>query len=117
MPDLCGQDLSELLLGRPDHALLVSMWACYREVRMTTDSRDKVRQALAQVDLAEEVAEYTREHGVPPRPQNLINQIVKKFADTPAGRFAVEQPLLLLLVVLLFDACCCLLLRLQLPAA
>ena len=58
MPDLCGQDLSELLLGRPDHALLVSMWAClYGKVRV---SRNTVRQALAQVDLADEVAEYIR---------------------------------------------------------
>ena len=92
-----------MLLGRPDHALLVSMWAClYGKV---TVSKDKVRQALAQVDLADEVAEYKGEHGVPLHPKNLIDQVVKKFADTPAGRFAVEQPLLLLLVW-----CCCLML-------
>ena len=104
MPDLCRQDLSELLLGRPDHALLVSMWAClFAEVTMTRGSRDKVRQALAQVSLADEVAEYKREHGVPPHPKNLIDQVVQKFADKPARRFAVGQPLLLLLVW-----CCCL---------
>ena len=74
MPDLCGQDLSELLLGRPDHALLVSMWAClYGEVTMTKGSRDKVRQALAQVSLADEIAEHERVHGVPPHPKNLID--------------------------------------------
>ena len=103
MPSLCGQELSELLLGLPDHALLVSMWAClYGKVRV---SRDKVRQALAQVDLADEVAEYKREHGVPPHPKDLTDKVVKKFADTPVGRFAVEQPLSLLLVW-----CCCLML-------
>ena len=109
MPDLCGQDLSELLLGRPDHALLVSMWAClYGKVRV---SRDTVREAMAQVDLADEVAEYKTEHGVPPHPKALIDQVVKKFADTPVGRFAVQQPLLLLLVccccLMLAAACCC----------
>ena len=63
------------------------------------------------MDLTDEVAEYKREHGVPPHPKDLIDQVVKKFADTPAGRFAVEQPLLLLPVwcfcLMLAAACCC----------
>ena len=94
MPDLSGRELSEMLLGRPDHALLLSMWAClWGEVVVKDGSSAKVEEALSQEGVAEHIARYRNEHGVPPHPKVLVDEVLgSSMAKRRRGEINARPP-------------------------
>ena len=72
----CGRmnaaEVSDLLLGRQDHALFVSMWACcFSEVERIAD-KTSVLNMLESPRAAEVLDAFLLEHGVPPCPRVLV---------------------------------------------
>ena len=82
--DSCGEisaeDISELLLGRHDQALFVSMWAClFSEVggHGRVDATKARIIGLLGSPRAEEVLDaFLQEHGVPPCPEVLVRLLL-----------------------------------------
>ena len=84
--DACGgtviaSEVSDLVLGRPDHALFVSMWAClFTEVaQRNTDSetRGRILESLSSPRAAEVLDAFLLEHGgVPPCPHVLVRLLL-----------------------------------------
>ena len=81
----CGNvkasDLSDLLLGREDHALFVSMWAClFSEVaHRATDGETQTRilDVLRSSRAADVLDAFLLEHGVPPCPEVLVTLLLE----------------------------------------
>ena len=75
-----GLDLSDLLLGREDHALFVSMWAClFSEVsRKATDGETQTRilDVLRSPSASDFLDAFLLRHGVPPCPEVLVTLLL-----------------------------------------
>ena len=76
-----ASDLSDLLLGREDHALFVSMWAClFSEVaHRATDGETQTRilDVLRSPRAADVLDAFLLEHGVPPCPEVLVTLLLE----------------------------------------
>ena len=71
-PDMSAAEVSEFVLGRRDHALFVSMWAClFGEVEQahpSSEQRDNVLKLSTSPEAAVQVPAFQKEHGVPQCP-------------------------------------------------
>ena len=88
VPGISAADASGFVLGRRDHALFVSMWAClFGEVEQALSSeereRDDVLKRLKSPEAAALVAAFQIEHGVPPCPLVLVRALLDGAAEGP----------------------------------
>ena len=80
----CGKvkasEFSDLLLGREDHALFASMWACLFSAvaRKATDGETQTRilDVLRSPRAADVLDAFLLEHGVPPCPEVLVTLLL-----------------------------------------
>ena len=85
-PGISAADASGFVLGRRDHALCVSMWAClFGEVEqaLSSEERDHVLMRLKSPEAAALVAAFQNEHGVPPCPFLLVRALLDGAAEGP----------------------------------
>ena len=79
-PDMSAAEVSEFVLGRRDHALFVSMWAClFGEVEQahpSSEERNRILKLLKSPEAAAKVAAFQNEHGVPPCPFVLVRALL-----------------------------------------
>ena len=87
LPDISAADVSEFVLGRRDHALFVSMWAClFGEVEQahpSSEERNHILKLLTSPEAAAKVAAFQNEHGVPPCPFVLVRALLHLPAECP----------------------------------
>ena len=86
MPGISAADASGFVLGRRDHALFVSMWAClFGEVEqaLSSEERGDVMKRLESPEAAALVAAFQIEHGVPPCPFVLVRALLYGAAEGP----------------------------------
>ena len=87
VPGISAADASGFVLGRRDHALFVSMWAClFGEVEQahpSSEERDYVLKRLKSPEAAALVAAFQIEHGVPPCPFVLVRALLYGAAEGP----------------------------------
>ena len=79
--NIAAADLSELLLGRQDHALFVSMWAClFSEVAQKRDGKtqNRIIGLLSSPCAAEVLDAFLLQHGFPPCPEVLVRLLLRK---------------------------------------
>ena len=79
-PNMSAAEVSEFVLGRGDHALFVSMWAClFGEVEQAHpkgEERSRILKLLKSPEAAAKVAAFQNEHGVPPCPFVLVRALL-----------------------------------------
>ena len=75
-----ASDISELLLGRNDHALFVSMWAClFLEVeRRCKQDRERFIELLSSPLAAEVLDGFIEKHKIPPCPEVFAKALLCK---------------------------------------
>ena len=82
LTEASAAEVSDLVLGRRDHALFVSMWACcFSEVETTWDDdgvRKRMLELLKSPRAADLVGAFRREHGVPPCPVVLARLLLQE---------------------------------------
>ena len=76
--DECVSDVSMLILGRPDHGMLLSMWACLFEGACAERSADSMAHTLEAYGDAAVEAWLASHEGVSPRPIDLCGQLAKR---------------------------------------
>ena len=86
-PDISAADVSEFVLGRRDHALFVSMWACLlgevEQAHPSSEERTRILKLLNSPEAAAKVAAFQNEHGVPPCPFVLVRALLDGTAECP----------------------------------
>ena len=79
---LKASDISELLLGRVDHALFVSMWACLfsdvEKSRKDDDEAKRLIELLSGPRSAQVLASFIEKHKIPPCPEVLAQLLLRK---------------------------------------
>jgi len=65
-----AEEISALVLRRPDHGMFLSMWACLWGMVLDKFWVDEVKQAFLRQGLANEIRRHVALHGVPPHPYN-----------------------------------------------
>jgi len=70
--------ISDLILHRPDHGMLLSMWACLWGVLVKRKGNKFVLDMFPGNKLQELVADYRRQHGIAPHPQVLVSSMQPK---------------------------------------
>ena len=79
---LKASDISELLLGRVDHALFVSMWACLfsdvEKSRKDDDEAKRLIELLSGPRSAQVLASFIEKHKIPPCPEVLAKLLLRK---------------------------------------
>ena len=76
LPGISAADAGELVLGRRDQALFVSMWACLfgevEQVHPSIEERNHALKLLKSPEAVVQVAAFQNEHRVPPCPLTLV---------------------------------------------
>jgi len=85
--DLAAGTASAVILGRPDHAMFLSMWAClWGQIAPWFDLTD-LQVVFAGTGLSAIVTSYTSTYGVPPHPYNAAAVYMQpKKQQTPEAK-------------------------------
>ena len=74
-----AQELSAVVLGRPDHAVLLSMWAClWSSLTSSGVTLTQARKLFDENDATETIRAFAIDHGVAPHPLTLVRQLQNK---------------------------------------
>ena len=76
---LRAEELSALVLGRPDHAVFLSMWAClWSSLPSSGVTLARARKLFDQTDAIETIRAFVIDHGVAPHPLTLVRQLTQQ---------------------------------------
>ena len=83
---LRADELSALVLGRPDHAVFLSMWAClWSSLPSSGVTLARARKLFDETSAIEAIRAFVIDRGVAPHPLTLVRQLTQQGSTHVTG--------------------------------